>query len=109
MPELDGCREVPLNKINCVVYPPPSTICGKNKSSEVGDADSSTGPVVVIRNSCLSLVRVRKPTTETLADVVLMRSTPLNGLVRDGNRSLRNFAVWPEPGIVVVTEVTPDT
>src|ERR1700730_4799279 len=64
---------------------------------------SFAGGVVVIRKSPRSLIRVRSPTTEIPDHVVVIRSTPLNGLGSDGKMSLRNFAVCPATASGVVT------
>src|SRR2546429_7964714 len=60
-----------------------------------------------MRKSLLSLTRVRRPTTESPEEVVVMRSTPRNELPSEGNISFRNFAVCPEPGRLNVTGKTP--
>ena len=51
----DCCAGEPLNKTNCVVKPPPSAKCGKNRSEGAGADSSLTGGRVVIKNSFLSL------------------------------------------------------
>src|SRR5207244_8665528 len=78
----------PLNRMNCVVYPPPSARCGKNCCPEGGCA-SSVGWVVVRRKFPRSLYRPRIPMTEIPGeDDVETRSTPWNGL-----------GTLPKPGI----------
>src|SRR6266699_153919 len=98
---------VPLKRINCVVQPPPSARCGNNHSRVLDGLLSAVAGVVVMRKSLLSLTRVRRPTTESREEVVVMRSTPWNGLPSEGNISLRNFAVCPDPGRSKVTGETP--
>ena len=68
---------------------------------------SAVGGVVVMRKSPLSLTRVRRPTTESPEEVVVMRSTPRNELPSEGNISPRNFAACPAPGRLSVTGETP--
>src|SRR5437867_7004822 len=51
----DCCPAEPLNRMNCVAYPPPSTKWGKNSSAFVGEATSSIGGVVVMKKSFRSL------------------------------------------------------
>src|SRR5216117_2844862 len=42
----DLCPVVPLNRMTCVVYPPPLTRCGKSISATVGALASLVGGVV---------------------------------------------------------------
>ena len=60
-----------------------------------------------MRKSPLSLTRVRRPTTESPEEVVVMRSTPRNELPSEGNMSPRNLAACPDPGRLNVTGETP--
>src|SRR5438093_13091104 len=93
--------------MSCVVHPP-SAGKTRNKNLRVlAGLLSTVGGGVVMRKSPRSLTRVRRPTTESPEEVVVMRSTPRNGLPSDGNMSPRNFAACPEPGRLRVTGETP--
>src|SRR5436309_13928348 len=93
--------------MNCVVQPPPSASTGNNHSRLLAGLLSTVGGVVVMRKSPLSLTRVRRPTTESPEEVVVMRSTPRNELPSEGNMSPRNLAACPDPGRLNVTGETP--
>ena len=89
------------------MQPPPSASTGNNHSCLLAGLLSTVGGVVVMRKSPLSLTRVRRPTTESPEEVVVMRSTPRNELPSEGNMSPRNLAACPDSRRFSVTGETP--
>src|SRR5689334_21498866 len=96
----DDCPGDWLNKMICAVYPPPYGKWGNTSSPAPDDVVSAAGGVVEMRKSALSLYRQRNPMTEIPAEVLEMRSIPLNGFGTAGNARIRNSEKWPKGGRV---------
>ena len=94
--------------MNCVVHPPESTRCGKNRSDAVVAESSSDGGVVVTTMSPRPLIVSRRPMTARsfaadcagMVELEAIRRIPENGGVNAGKNSSMNRATWPDAGMV---------